>query len=248
MPEVTILTDQDKGSIGAVESEIEHAAQFHCSFHSRQNIIKTTGGGKGTTPLTALWLYNLLSGCNSVAELEMNQQKYYPQMHPTDYHYLTKLEDECQYAAARCAMGDNVCMYSKSSLSGVESMNRANLPARQRTGVDIINAILLILKLEGERFSWYKQKCWERNEILTNHGMELMKEAFSNINIMEYRINVTSCDIIHRVTVRRTTSKMNTQLLFQRRRTSTGVDSEVAHVVSQRKTELSLQCHRRSMA
>ena len=127
--EVTILTDQDKGSIGAVESEIEHAAQFHCSFHCRQNIIKTNGGGKGTTPLTALWLYNLLSGCNSVAKLEMNRQKYYPPMHPTNYHYLTKLEDECQYAAARCAMGNNVCMYSLSASSGVESMNRANLPA-----------------------------------------------------------------------------------------------------------------------
>ena len=91
-------------------------------------------------------MFNLLSGCNSVAQLATNQEKYYPHMHPTDYHYLTKLDDECQYAAARCAMGEKVCMYSKSALSGVESMNKANLAARQRTGIDIINAMILILK------------------------------------------------------------------------------------------------------
>jgi hypothetical protein len=208
-PEVTILTDQDKGSIAAVASTLKHAAQFHCSFHRRQNIIKKTGGGKGTTPLTALWMFNLLSGCNSVAQLATNQQKYYPQMHPTDYYYLTKLDDKCQYAAARCAMGKKVCMYSKSASSGVESMNKANLAARQSTGIDIINAMILILKLEGERFTMFKHKAWERDEILKKQGLELMQDAFSNINIMEYRIklNATACDSFHRVTVHKTTLK-----------------------------------------
>ncbi len=40
-PEVTILTDQDKGSIAAVEKEAK--PQFFCSFHRHQNIIKTLG-------------------------------------------------------------------------------------------------------------------------------------------------------------------------------------------------------------
>ena len=114
--------------------------------------------------------------------------------------------------------------------------------------------MLLILKLEGERFTWYKQKAWERDEILTNRGLELMEEAFSNVNIMEYRINVTACDSFHRVTVRRTTSKMNMQLLYQWSQMRTGVDLEVAHAVSRRQMEshagtwLSLQCHLKSMA
>ena len=60
LPEVTILKDQDKGSIVAVEKEVKQAAQFICSFHCHQNIIKTLGSGKGSTPLTALWMYNLL--------------------------------------------------------------------------------------------------------------------------------------------------------------------------------------------
>jgi hypothetical protein len=81
-PEVTILTDQDKGSIAAIEKEVKQAAQFFCSFHRCQNIIKTLGGGKGSTPLTALWMYNLLCRCDSVAQLERNKKKYYPQMHP----------------------------------------------------------------------------------------------------------------------------------------------------------------------
>ncbi len=42
-PEVTILTDHDKGSIAVVEKEVKQAAQFFCSFHHRQNIIKSLG-------------------------------------------------------------------------------------------------------------------------------------------------------------------------------------------------------------
>jgi hypothetical protein len=40
-------------------------------------------------------------------------------------------------------------MFSKSASSGVESMNRANNLARQRTAVDILNALILLIKLEG---------------------------------------------------------------------------------------------------
>ena len=39
-PEVTILTDQDKGSIAAIAHELQN---FHCAFHRHQNIIKTLG-------------------------------------------------------------------------------------------------------------------------------------------------------------------------------------------------------------
>jgi hypothetical protein len=120
------LTDQDKGSIAAIEEKLPQAAQFHCLFHPCQNSIKKCGGGKGCTPLTALWMYNLLSSCNSVKQLENNKAKYYDKLHPTNHHYLIKLPDRSQYPAVRCAMGDNICMYSKLASSGVESMNKAN--------------------------------------------------------------------------------------------------------------------------
>ena len=205
-PEITILTDQDKGSIAAVAQEIPSAAQFHCSFHRRQNIIKNLGGGKGVTPNTPLWVYNLLCGCHSVAQLEAAKAKHYPNMHPTSLRYLMKLTDECQYPAARCAMAENICMYSKSASSGVESMNRANTIARQRTAVDVLNAMILLIKLEGSRFEFYKQKAWSREEILTNRGMELMEEAFKDVNPREYQLNITDSDTFHRITVTRMTS------------------------------------------
>jgi hypothetical protein len=47
-------------------------------------------------------------------------------MHPTDHHYLFNIVDEMQFTAARCTMGNSVCMYGKSVSCGVESMNRAN--------------------------------------------------------------------------------------------------------------------------
>jgi hypothetical protein len=127
-------------------------------------------------------------------------------MHPTSLRYLTKLADERQYPAARCNMADNICMYSKSASSGVESMNRANAVARQRTAVDVLNAMILVIKLEGSRFEFYKQKAWSRDETLTNRGMELMEEAFRDINHREYQLEITNCDTYHRITVSRMTS------------------------------------------
>jgi hypothetical protein len=205
-PKKTILTDQYMGSIAAVEEILPQATQFHCSFHCCQNIIKTCGGGKGTSPLTALWMYNLLSSCNSVKQLEYNKAKYYNNMHPTNRHYLTKLPDSSQYPGARCAMGNNICMYSKSALSGVESMNKANQHDQQKTAVDILNTVILLIKLEGECFNCYKQKAWERDDqLLTEQGLELMEEAFANIDIREFRINITKEDTLHKCTV----SKIN---------------------------------------
>jgi hypothetical protein len=51
-PQVTLMTDQYKGSITSVRACIPQAFNFHCSFHHRENINKCCGGGKkGTKPL-----------------------------------------------------------------------------------------------------------------------------------------------------------------------------------------------------
>ena len=86
---ITILTDQDKGSIAAVANKVPNTAQFHCSFHRPQNIMKTLGGGKGSTPMIGLWLYNLFCRCHSISQLKANKAKYYPEMSPTALNYLT---------------------------------------------------------------------------------------------------------------------------------------------------------------
>ena len=98
----------------------------------------------------------------------------------------------------------------KSASSGVESMHRANSVARERTAVDVLNAVILLIKLEGLRFDFYKQKAWSREEYLTNRGMDLMEEAFRDVSVRDYRINITKCNTFHRITVSHMTSTMNT--------------------------------------
>ncbi len=51
---------------------------------------------------------------------------------------LNLVNDNQQYPAARCAMGDNIVMYQRSASSTAESMNRANVRAREKTAVDPI--------------------------------------------------------------------------------------------------------------
>ena len=120
------------------------------SFVKNQNINKTLGGGMGSTPLTALWLYNLLCGCHSVAQLEMNKRQNTTRkciqrpftISPNWKTSVNILQPDAQWEK-------NFCMFSKSASLGVESMNRGNNLARQRTAVDILNALILLIKLEG---------------------------------------------------------------------------------------------------
>ncbi len=109
-----------------LRNKFHRLLDFIVRFIVVKTLSKKRGGGKGSTPLTALWMYNLLASCNSVKQLENNKAKNYDKIDPTDLHYLTKLPDRSQYPAGRCAMGNNICIFSKSALSGVESMNKAN--------------------------------------------------------------------------------------------------------------------------
>ena len=62
--------------------------------------------------------------------------------------YLNAPTDESQYPAARCAMGDNIFLNDHEASSGVESMNKANKPARDIAAVNVVNAIMLLLQME----------------------------------------------------------------------------------------------------
>ncbi len=162
-----------------MEDIVPLAEGFLCSFHHQQNIAKKCGGGKGHKVLTAIWVYNLLSGCKSVALLSATRKKYEERMHPTDCHYLFYISDETQFPAARCAQGNSVCMHGKTASSGVESMNRANEDICQRTAVDIfLNAALILLKKESTRYENARNQIWNHTQQLTPKGIELMEEAF----------------------------------------------------------------------
>jgi hypothetical protein len=112
----TIITNQDKGSLLAMEEVVPLVGRFLCSFHCQQNIIEKCGGGTGEQPLSAMWMYNLLVGCKSVTSLSATRKQYKEKMHPTDNHYLFRIPEEMQFPAAMCAQGDSVCMYASEEL------------------------------------------------------------------------------------------------------------------------------------
>jgi hypothetical protein len=97
---VTILSDQDKGSIPALMVELPNAFNFHCSFHRSQNIQKNCGGGSKQTN-TAKWFYDRLLGCTSVAALESVRITHEHALSAKDLRYLGLLNDTAQYPAAR---------------------------------------------------------------------------------------------------------------------------------------------------
>ncbi len=103
----TIITNQDKDSLLAMEDTVPLVGRFLCSFHCQQNIVKICGGGKGQKVLFDLWVYNLLIGCKSVASFSATRKKYEDKMLPTDCHYLFNIAEEMQFPAARCAQGNS---------------------------------------------------------------------------------------------------------------------------------------------
>ncbi len=54
----TIITNQDKELLVAIDDIVPLAGEFHCSFHCQQKNVKKCGGKKGHKLLTALWLNN----------------------------------------------------------------------------------------------------------------------------------------------------------------------------------------------
>ncbi|KAL3772055.1 hypothetical protein ACHAWU_008077 [Discostella pseudostelligera] len=78
--EVTIVTDQNKGSIEAIKKVLPDAFHFHCSWHRRQNITKYFGNREGTIRLSANWMFNELSNCSTLPSIREKSGLYFPQM------------------------------------------------------------------------------------------------------------------------------------------------------------------------
>ncbi len=87
--------------------------------------------------------------CGSVETLNRIREKYSGELSAKQLQYLNEPDDEQQYPAVRCAMGDNIFLYDHEASCGVESMNQANKPARERAAVDVVNAIIYWYKWKG---------------------------------------------------------------------------------------------------
>lgn len=192
--DITMITDQDKGQKNAISHYLQSVGHFHCSYHRRQNIIKMCGGGSGKVPNSALWMYNKLMKCKNVEQLQYNKDKHFINMSNKDLYYLNSINDESQYPAARCAMGPSIFMYSRSSSGTAESMNKANKEMRARTAVDLLNACMLLIKLEVNRFYTMKKEAWGGSSILTPRGMEEYEATFSNLHTRHFSLRLKEYD------------------------------------------------------
>jgi len=70
-------------------------------------------------------------------------------------------------------------------------MNRANASIRDRTAVDPINSLILLLDLEGKRYNGHCENAWRCTDILTPYGKKLMVGAFDQVNFRDFEIAVT---------------------------------------------------------
>jgi len=145
----------------------------------------------GNKVYSALWVYNRLLQCRSVAQLEREKEKTFPLMNRTDLQYLNSLSDESQYPAARCAKAPGVYMYHRTSLAVVESMNAANREMRAKTAVDPLNACILLIRMECKRFISQRRLAWAMATELTSRGKVEYDEVFSNISSFDFTINVS---------------------------------------------------------
>jgi hypothetical protein len=147
----TFITDQAKGLVESIKKTLPEVGHFHCSYHRKKNIQKYLKGGKKT--YLGMWLYEKLSGAKTTADIERIKADSAPFMSNKALNYLNSLEDCEQYPGARCSKDpDNIFMYQRSASSAVESMNQANKPARDRTAVDVMQSMKLIVDLESRRF------------------------------------------------------------------------------------------------
>ncbi len=138
-------------------------------------------------------MFNLLCDCNTVEEIVAMKGRHYPNMKQVDINVLQELNDHVQYPAARCAMEVVAYMYHRSSSQTVEAMNNANRRMRVRASVDVLNATILLMKMESERFERMKEYASSNVGLLTKKGSQLRSEVLQKAGekYENFRVGVT---------------------------------------------------------
>ena len=74
-PTVTIITDQNKGSITAIAEHVPNAFHFHCSYHHAANVLKNCKGGK--VKHLPNYVFKKMVRSNSIAELDWHENRLF---------------------------------------------------------------------------------------------------------------------------------------------------------------------------
>ena len=131
--------------------------------------------------LSALWMFEQLMSCKTIEEIKWKKDKYYKRMIQEDIDYLELVPDHEQYPAARLELAENSVMYQRSSSQIVEAMNNANKRMRVRSGVDLVNATLLLLSMESERYDRQRTCAMNCGTMLTPKGNALRSSVLENL-------------------------------------------------------------------
>ena len=101
-----------------------------------------------------------------------------------------------QFPGARCHQykDHNIYIYGRTASSSVEAMNHANKPARDRTAVDLMQSMKLIVDLETGRYNDKKEKAHSWADFLTPYGIKLRDEIFASVQFQDYHIVVGDYD------------------------------------------------------
>lgn len=201
--EVTIITNQCKGSVSAICEFAPNAFNFHCSYHRLQNIALRCKGGRGKH--SPQYVFKELLGCNNVWDLAGVRYKYNLSLSNTAKEYMYKLHDKVQFPSARCDMGPNIFLYDHEASSGVESMNNANKAVHNYAAVDPVNSIILLLSLESKRYKTKQAAAWKWETLLTPKGEEICHKAFEVVLCNNYTFEITETEEHHLTTVMRKT-------------------------------------------
>jgi hypothetical protein len=87
-------------------------------------------------------------------------------------------------------MGDSIYMYHRTSSAVVESMNAANKEIRERTAVDLVNATILLMRLECKRFTKMKELAWRTDNVFTPRGEMEYNETFEGIPYRDFNLTI----------------------------------------------------------
>jgi len=125
--DITIVTYQDKGTLGAIRELVPAVGHFYCAWHRRKNIIKQCGGSSGRVPYSALWVYNKLVECRSCEHFNKLCDRYFPLMNSMDHQYLNSVPDASQYAVKHGEHGAYMFHRTKSQGSEVMKFRNTNM-------------------------------------------------------------------------------------------------------------------------
>ncbi len=91
-------------------------------------------------------------------------------------------------------MQDDIYLFHLQGSAGAESMNAANYAMRQRSAVDINNAMLLLVELECKRYRKQQAEACSTDSIFSPRGQKEFDETFNNLNHPQFRITLNKME------------------------------------------------------